>query len=63
MYNGSHGWIYRILRDYLYGPKERMRVSVYKKSGVNYLIRIKSVRSASICRSGVVLVDLPVMYV
>ena len=34
VYNGSHGWVARTLRDYLYSLRGRMRVSVYKEPGV-----------------------------
>jgi hypothetical protein len=62
VYNGSHSWIYGILRDCLYSPRGRMRVSVYKEPGVNYLTRTEGLRLALADRSGVVLADLPVMY-
>ena len=39
-----------------------MRVSVYKQLGINYLTRTEGLRSAKPDRSGVVLVDWPVMY-
>jgi hypothetical protein len=39
-----------------------MRVLVYKEPGVNYLTRTEGLRPVLIGRSGVVLVDLPVMY-
>jgi hypothetical protein len=39
-----------------------MRVSVYKKPGVNYLTRTGGLRLTLVGWSGVVLVGLPVMY-
>ena len=39
-----------------------MRVSVYKEPGFNYLTRTEGLSPTSVGRSGVVLVDLPVMY-
>jgi hypothetical protein len=47
VYNGSHGWIYGVLRDCLYSPRGQMRVSVYKESGVDYLTRTWDLISAS----------------
>jgi hypothetical protein len=37
-------------------------MSVYKEPGVNYLTRTEGLRLAPVGQSGVVLIDLPVMY-